>query len=701
MSSPDAASARSDRRVLLLPLVWIVAVNLPGRLRLAADEARFGIPPLETLVGGLAADLAILTLPLMLLLALPMFAAAQPKGRLGRALVTLLAASLLALSWLMSVSATETKQQLGFYPTLYEARGGLGNRAFVAASVSLVIGERYRLPNLVGGAVTAAALWLWLRALFTGRVQLRAQLRATLVGCLTATVLLAIVVRSSAHLGHVRQLYPPWTTFLRSFVPIRKTSQFSGLRSVYQDRVPDPERARRGAKRLGLPPLDEDDGRACAPHPLGRALDAPPTSELGRAAQQASATLFADGVAPDAPIVWHLLLESFRGDDLSALNPQAPAALLPMVNDLYQQRRGGIAIAFSHAYPSGVRTAQALGAALCGIGVLPFNTTIVRDLGRVPLRCLPDVLADAGLRPRMTYAAELSFDNMLDFVRYHGLQTIEPPQLPAGLPHGTWGSLTDRALLDSLPSRVDDGPRYEVVLTLANHTPYDLPEDVTPALMARVDGLLAGRPPIADLDRRRLITMAATDEALGAFLTRLDETPLGARSLVVVHADHATAETTLWGEATPRALAQIPLVVYVPRTWSSKLTTRAGLQPLVDYAARQPIVLADVPELVLDLLTHSPSLRRVSAPWRWHTLGGAALRAPPPLPSIDASSRLLRVDAQGATPTGEVTPPFGNASDFEALGTEMQDAADLTSAFLRGYGARCTDEKWLRASAAR
>ena len=103
----DAAPRRPAWRALLLPFVWIVAVNLPGRLRLAADEARFGIPPIETLLGGLSADLAILTLPLMLLLALPIVAATQQRGRLGRALVTLLATALLALSWLMSVSAAE------------------------------------------------------------------------------------------------------------------------------------------------------------------------------------------------------------------------------------------------------------------------------------------------------------------------------------------------------------------------------------------------------------------------------------------------------------------------------------------------------------------------------------------------------------------------------------------------------------------
>ena len=125
------------------------------------------------------------------------------------------------------------------------------------------------------------------------------------------------------------------------------------------------------------------------------------------------------------------------------------------------------------------------------------------------------------------------------------------------------------------------------------------------------------------------------------------------------------------------------------------------LQPLLEHAAQQPIVLADVPELILQLLSQSPSLQHLPGPWRWHTLGGAAQRMPPPLPSIDATSRLLRVDARGATPTGEVTPPFGNASDIGALGVEMGDAADFVSAFLRGYGARCIDEKWLRATAAR
>lgn len=697
-----------------LPFLWLFAINLPGRWRFAFDEQRFGVPVIESLTGGLLADLAILPLPIVLLLAPMIYFATQQKKRDSRLLRGLLLVALVALlgaSWVMSVAATETKMQLGFYPTVYEAHGGLGNSAFVSSSLVLILGGRYAVCNLIALVLLVPAIAAWMRALEAGTLRLPRLLLVVFCGSLIAVGLFfglreINLARKVARVGHVRQLYPPWVTFVRSLAPIAKTSQFSGLRSIFADRAADRQSAIEGARQLGFGDVALPDATSarCVNHPLRQALDAPPHAGMETLAYRAGGEL----VWPPGqqPIVWHLLMESFRADDIHALHKEAPAAALPIVNQLYQRQRAGYAIPFFHAYGSGVRTAQALGAALCGMGVLPFNGSIVRDFGNLPLRCLPDLLADAGFTTRITYASDLSFDNMLDFMRYHGLETIEQQQLPAGLPVGTWGAVTDHPLLDfalgNVKNAPNDLPRYEVMLTLANHTPFTAPEDATPEMFERARQLIDARPAEYEetmaIDVRRLVTMIASDAALGDFLTKLDnDEALGGRSIVVLHADHATGELMLWGGETVLGLSNVPMVVYLPAPWQKRLDKHAALDELVAAAATSPMTVSDVPSLIVALLHDTNVMKTMPKAARWHTLGGTILRGASPQRSVDITGRILEFEGAMVERTGELNPPFATVDDLEHLGTDMQRVADFVSAFVSGYAVHCSDARSIRA----
>ena len=62
------------------------------------------------------------------------------------------------------------------------------------------------------------------------------------------------------------------------------------------------------------------------------------------------------------------------------------ASLTPFLTRAVQPDTASTA-SFSSAHQSGVRTAQALSAVVCGVGALPFHLALGRDLGALPLRC--------------------------------------------------------------------------------------------------------------------------------------------------------------------------------------------------------------------------------------------------------------------------------------------------------------------------
>ena len=69
-------------------------------------------------------------------------------------------------------------------------------------------------------------------------------------------------------------------------------------------------------------------------------------------------------------IVWQLTLESFRADDIHAVNPRAAREIAPFVNGLYEN---GDVLASRATYQAGVRTAHGLGALACGLGTMPYH----------------------------------------------------------------------------------------------------------------------------------------------------------------------------------------------------------------------------------------------------------------------------------------------------------------------------------------
>src|SRR5207244_2864221 len=127
-------------------------------------------------------------------------------------------------------------------------------------------------------------------------------------------------------------------------------------------------------------------------------------------------------------------------------------------------------------------SAQGLASILCGLGMMPYNAAIGRDLGFVPLRCLPDVLRDGGFDADLYYGSKPSFDNVDEFLRYHGFSALfTEEQLPRRLARGLFGR-TDLAVFDYALEQAErwdpERPRYVLVLTVSNHIPFGEPQDL-------------------------------------------------------------------------------------------------------------------------------------------------------------------------------------------------------------------------------
>jgi hypothetical protein len=709
--------------------------NAPGRYALAMRERQFG-QGVGTLLGlALLGDVACFA-PLIAVVMVPFDWLGATKAAMGwqrRATVAAAAATLAVLTvllWAAVVAATEFRIQRGTYPALREALDALADASVVRPSAKIALFERYSGPTLV--ALTA---WLVAAAIHARDRRRRpsGDARARALGPMVWTLVmsgslgaLVLLVRLIASPLTAEAAVPPVLRLVTGAhgpgLPLPK----GDVRAVLRSTDWGDEAVGRGMRWLGFGAaetralLAADHGARERGHPLARPLpgDAPPPdarletqrtgditiangeeqAPLVRAFLDLSSALF-DG--RHEPItVWHIALESFRADDVHALHSAAPAALTPFVNAAYESAVSGDprAVGFRDAYQSGVRTAQAISGLWCGLGALPFQLALSRDLVELPMRCVPDVLRDAGFAARVYYGADARFEHLDEFARQHRVAVIDRAAFPSGLPQGAFGGVTDAALFSAALGDVaaTDTLSYRFVLTLSTHVPFDLPEDLSPATERLVADVVRRRAaPTPAEDVRRLVTLAYTDAALAEFVKRIETSAAASRTMLVISADHATADAFLWDHPEAGAWARVPLVFYFPPAFldagQDREKIRSALHTAQALASSVSVSLNDVPMLLLSLLARHPALAGLPANLRWHTSGSAATSArrantasdAPTFLGIDAASRVfwLKAAPVGFVDSGERSIPFSIWD--EPLGPTLSDVTGALSALLR------------------
>jgi hypothetical protein len=713
-----------------IPIALAILAHVPGRRVYAANEALHGRPAWQFFCAGLCGDLLYVGPPVLVAFLLPMAlgtALERRRGgdgpehrRIGRVATTSLATALLVAAWMFSVGAIESKLERGLYPTYLETKVALASSSFVVGSLPTLLLDRYWKTSLFVLVLSGCIL------VFQGsRLHRDVRSYASVAGFALSGLLLLGADCEIVRLGRV--VFPRTGSYAETRSPIENvalgrfpfpnhTPITDGMRLLFASRAYSADDKRAGVRALGYPASSADrlmafegDEPCTSQHPLARPLDrtaGSAGSQRGSAAddllddlEALSGALFA---TRDEPIiVWQVAMESFRADDIHALQPLAPPELTPVMTRLYDDRER--TIPFRRAFQGGFRTAQSLSSLQCGVGSLPFNIAIARDLGHFPLRCLPDVLSDGGFETRAFYASDLAYDSMLDFFRYHGVEGTQAADMPPGLPIGSWRGVSDRALYDQALAHATsgEGSMYEFVLTLSGHSPFSIPTDMPSDVLAHAEQACRKSLSAKEDDCSRLAVMAYADHALGEFLDKLETSAVGRRSIVVVSADHATSEMFLWpGSAEERGRAQVPYLMIVPRALTATAARPSSIPPIVarlrDRAASQVVSLMDSPALVTALLSSTRELRGIPAAWRFHTYGGQATSprfafvALTRVWGTDSAAFVFGVDAAGAvTAQSEKNHAFSDASELDTLNPSLRGPAAFLASFTRGYLGRC------------
>lgn len=718
-----------------VPIALALLAHVPGRRAFAANEEAHGRPGfLQLFTAGIFADLVYVGPPLLLLLVICL-ATQQVLVRRGASAKTIRVASmmgvaliglLLASAWMFAIGAIEAKLRRGIYPTYLELEHSLGSSSFAVGMLPTLLLGRYWKASLVTFAFAAAVL-----VHFWRRTRVAVVTTQGIIGFVLGALVPYLVACEMCNLDRVffpltggeGETRSPISIVLAGKLPWTKSTGVAvGFRERFAALSYSREEKRSGLRALGYPAADvdaliafENDKSCSAPHPLRQPLDRPlltaPRSdgdELLDDVEELSRALFE---GRDEPVtVWQVVMESFRADDINALNEKAPPELTPVMNRLYRERDK--AFTFGRAFQGGLRTAQALTSVLCGVGTFPFVISVGRDLGHFPLRCLPDVLADGGFDFHVYYPSDISFDNMLEFFRQHGAKSTQAVDMPRGLPTGTWGSVSDRALYtQALKGASPDRSEVEFILTLSGHSPFTRPTDMPPEATAAAESackkMIGAAADGDDCDRAAVVAYA--DYALGEFLDQLEKSPVARRSIVVISGDHSTNEEFLWGDAVEkRARAQVPYVVYLPKALRESAPKRERIGPLLDRLgdrARLVWSLTDSPTLVTTLVSAAPQMRRIPAAWRWHTLGGQAtshdfaIDGKPEARAwgTDADAFVFTVTADGVvSDSGKKNEAFSDPSQFDSMNPLLRGPAAFLSSFTKGFVAHCEQDTKLR-----
>jgi hypothetical protein len=709
---------------------------LPARLGLSFHQAQFSGNAWTLVLIGLAVDTpyVILTFALAngaLLLVMRAVRRRWPTRR-GLAVLVVAATSAGFLFVLIgTIAAAEFKLERGLYPTTFDLRVGMTDRKYALSAFGTFFLARFLWSWLV-----ALAAFIALSVVFLGRMTrapsvTRGRELGHVALSLGAVALAGFGLhRASPHLftsiANWRVVESPFPTFVKSLGSSHENVLFGFIALIDEMGSPEPDRPR-GAKLLGFSPAVA--GKlvqkpvSCRAHPLaeplselsirGQGKNAELSSSLTRLLSELSAELF---VGRSRLRIWHVSLESMRADDLSQLNEKAPKGLAPELDRLYLDATGEKprVIAARQMFQAGVRTSQGLAATLCGLGTMPFGLSFARDVGLVPLRCLPDVLKDAGFALSFYYGSNPAFDNMLSFLQYHRFDHLMTERdYVEEIPHEGW-AVPDRIVLSQAfaDSKAKPGgqSQYNLVMTLSNHHPFDPPEDMPAEVTERVRSAVAssGRQ-IGGDDMKRLDTVSYADHALESLLAVIEASETAADSIVVIGGDHSTGDYVLWAEPGKTkdaeyraALSRVPFLIVLPKALVSASRNPGKVHELVlrlnVTLATHPISQNDIPRLLLALLSRSPQLASVPQDFRWHNLGGQALSphfAVESEPSavvlgIDASTRLFWLDDKGTLvdPDEPASSVFDVATAQKVTPTLRPEVAVL-SAFMSGYAHEC------------
>lgn len=634
----DKQSLRLAGNVALIVLVSALIVSVPARFGQVHYETVFGRQPFQVFITGFGHDLRYVAL-----ISWVVFLAVKRFSKLESVARAVYIVWLFLLAFMM-IGAIEFKIQRGQLPSFEDfLQADVG---FAKASWSTLFATRYQLGLLVN---LGLALWLW-RLTNPRRTQLTwPSLFFQSVFVISLSVVgFQIYLKSARMFSSIRdreEYRSPFEPFLGagSIADTGRVTRY--LKSAYRQENLVGGLNLFGFSEANLAHLTNDQ---CDTHPFSTALFSeesqnpsvhivnPEAVAIVRSIRQLSTNLFSSRQSKPL-FVWHLMLESFRADDVAALEPKASEALTPFLNELIRapEKRGFYSVSANHMFGAGARTAEGLAANQCGWGMVPYNIRFTRHLSYWPLRCLPDVLQDSGFETTANYGSNLAFDNMLHFFNSHNMKTREERDVKntKTAPRGGWG-VSDRALVSDVVNSVmvssqADGAKqahYNFVISLTNHSPFQLPTDMPSGLTERVRRAVQERGlQFSKEEMARLFTVAYTDFAVEEFFRLLDENGLIENSLVLFGGDHSIPDLPFWISVNneteyANAVSRIPFGIVFSQKFSDSPMVKQSIDELKSVFANQPFSGNDIPHILLQLLSESHQLKNLPTEKRFHTM---------------------------------------------------------------------------------
>jgi hypothetical protein len=737
----ERASLKTGIRLAALTLAIEVIAVLPGRIALGNAQEQLGRSPLEFALFGTCRDVSDLALPVAALALVALSIVMLVRRSATARVMTALLAATGTVVYFISASTAEFKIERGVDATWFDVELAKDWGKPLDTLVGFLVMRRHVLPGSIALLFTGAVLLVLHRR---GREWQLARRLFVLVGfALTSAIGFGLAllpldphVRLFRTIDDRHVVGEPFLNLFRTFGRSQENVRV-GMKALIERARFSPAQAQGGEALLGLPALPERVD--CGVRPFTRALPVAGVEtplpaargghELDAGAAEAlslvdqiSAELYSDPESP--PIdVWQVMLESFRGDDIHAISPSAPDALTPFVSALYAAAAGSArpddgavgkpaVIAFRNLWQAGSRTSQGVSSYMCGLGMMPYGLSVTRDFGPLPLRCLPDVLADADFESTFFYGGPPSFDEMDTFFRGHGIKEIVGElQHPLSSPTSEVG-VSDRAVVADAARRVAEAklpgrPRFNLIMSGSNHSPYRRPDDLPAEIEQRVAALVSRTKDFGGTsdDAARLRTFAYTDLALAELYAGVGQAR--DHSLFVFGADHATNEPFVWAHGADwtrdAAAARIPYVVVIPE---SLVARSAHPEVLRDLVRRLDLVLDrqqwsqnDTPLFLLTLLAHAPTMQALPPASRWHTLGGertspffASPRDEVKVVGIDCKSELFGADEHGLSVLPRETASFvKDPGEIYTMSPTLIPIAATFTRLLNGYAASCRE----------
>ena len=256
---------------------------------------------------------------------------------------------------------------------------------------------------------------------------------------------------------------------------------------------------------------------------------------------------------------------------------------------------------FENYYSPYHKSIAAIFSMACSDWPPPNAVNIMEINARIDCGSLPEVLASNGIHPGLFHGGDFGFYDKLQLLGMRGFETQQDARSIASpnVWESSWG-VDDRAVVDHVLSWIDTLPQGErffaVIIPIAAHYPYAIPNDVTPAF------------PGSAVKNRFFSAVHFLDSAFGRLNEGLRTRGLSDDTALLYMADHGETVAERPRAQAGRRLAyepslHVPFVIIAPSVFTTwQKTARVG-----SHVDLLPTVL-DLMGLPADPRNHGQSL---------------------------------------------------------------------------------------------